>query len=424
MTDRLRNLFHQYSLDENRITHALAHALVSDRVVLRQFIRWATGRSVRTPYVIVQDRSADQDSIPDITLRTNSGFKCAVENKIYPRSVETDQLLRHWNGVTSDSNGDGCVLVITPDADEPEGVAEARRLGADTRWLSWSAVYTWMTERKTRPDSSTHVLIAEFCRYLRFGENQLQNEGRQDVMLTPFDGIHFEAGVRDDAQVRSLLTHLRRYIESDDEMKQLYPGTNPETGGKHVSFWTYIGLISAPLANDANVAFNKRPHLTIEFEEEQFSAFIVLPHAAFTEYKTRARLARSEDWQKALLEIQQHAANLTEETPPISYVRIVQRHWRSISARPVVDGEVEFTLDTLSDATEKVTEAVKSNDIWASIVPSLIGFKRANIEVQVGLHYPYVRCKELLTSSTFPQHLVKAVGTIYPFFQILTEDQR
>lgn len=43
----MRNLFDQFSQNENKLTHALVSALHEDRVLLKAFVRWVTGDMAR-----------------------------------------------------------------------------------------------------------------------------------------------------------------------------------------------------------------------------------------------------------------------------------------------------------------------------------------------------------------------------------------
>lgn len=420
MTNRLRNIFDQYSQLENRVTHALAHALVSERFLARDFLQWATGHhSVGDPLIVVQDRKGGGDSIPDMTLRDTAGYLCVVENKLRPDTVTTEQLTSHSERVRPVDQQGGSILVITPDSAEPSKVQEVRLTGVDVYWCTWQAVYEWiMAKASHRPGA---VLPRSFCQYLRQAEGELQAEG-VDVMLTAFDGISFEGGKRKDDQVRSLLNHIRKHIESSSTIHQWFPGLNPELGRKQLVYWTSIGLVQPAGAIERGDAFNKHPHLTIGFEDDQFSAFIVLPNAALLEYKHRAMRADSEEWRRVLIGIVQAVHELAAAETPVPFMKIMQRHWQKRRSPPITDGQVEFSLDTLATPT-KLDSGVKDNIAWVEIVPSLIQtFKHANIEVQIGFHYPYERCKTILGSATFPEHLVQAVGTLRPFLKLLTED--
>ncbi|MBI2165116.1 MAG: hypothetical protein HYU29_01780 [Chloroflexi bacterium] len=422
MADRLRNIFDQYSQLENRVTHALAHALVSDMSLRTAFSQQAARHeTMGKPAIIVQDRSGQGDSVPDLTILDESGFRITMENKLQLDSVEADQLARHWKRVAYGGQQSGCVLVITPDLHEPKEVQGMRQDGANIRWVPWQQVYQWMMELGRR--KPTAAIALAFCEYLRQVEGVLQKEGN-DVMLSTFDGIDFKQGVRDDSQARSLLAHIRRHIESSGAMRQQFPGLNPQLGRKQSSYWTSIGLVRPASEEERSDPFNKHPHLTIEFEEAQFSAFIVLPHAARHEYKRRASEATLDAWRRVFADILEAILRLEEAPKPVPYVLIEQRHWITRKGAPTVDGKVEFTLDTLASSL-KVDGKVKDNEKWFSVVPSLIRTSsQANIEVQVGLHYPYGRCEKVLGDRDFPDHLVQAIGTLQPFFRLLTDEPR
>ena len=225
----MRNIFDQYSKKqlENRVTHAMAHALVSGSL-LQGFLEWTTGyRIVKNPVIVVQDHAGDQEGIPDMTIGDDSEYMCAVENKLYPGTLNVEQLMRHWDRVRGVEEPGGSLLVVTPDEEEPMQVEEARQRGVQVFWRRWLEIYKWMRRKESVAQKTGPTLIKSFCEYLRQVENEIQAGGAA-VMLTTFDGISFEDGKRDDVKARSYVRYLKRHIESSDAARQVFPDLSPE----------------------------------------------------------------------------------------------------------------------------------------------------------------------------------------------------
>lgn len=420
--DKIRNIFNQYSLLENKVTHALAHTFASEKVLLRKFLQWVTGQPPGIhPVITVQDREGEGDSVPDMTLEDESTC-LAVENKLYQNSINTNQLWEHWKRTEASERPTRGVLVISPDSEEPEHVRQIRRKGAMVYWHRWPDVHRWIKETTGVRGRHGRSLVGDFCEFLRVAEDQLHEKG-VNAMLTVFDGIHFEGDERDGIQAPSLLRHIRKFIEASDRMKQLFPGRKAELGRKQSGlYWTSIGLVPSSNGMGKDDPFNKHPHLTIEFEETAFLAFIVLPHAALTQYKQHVRQATLRDWQKLLMAIQEAVIGLADGGPPTAFLKIQQRHWKVRRGSPITDGELQFSLDTLADSSMKVDGRAKTNPAWASMLPELIAAsKRVNTQLEIGLRYPYKECKEALGNPAFPEHLIESIGTLCPFFNLITQ---
>src|SRR5579885_2106767 len=101
----MRNLFDQYDQPENRLTHALVSSLASDPVLLRRFIKWATGQKAPTSQLSIveqslpgdeepQEEEADRRGLPDGWIFDDNGWCLVVESKI-ESALYRDQLDRH-----------------------------------------------------------------------------------------------------------------------------------------------------------------------------------------------------------------------------------------------------------------------------------------------------------------------------------------
>lgn len=410
MASRIRNIFDQYSKPEDRVTHALGHVLDEDPELLKSFLHWGVNYDMEeSPVVIVQDTRGDRDSIPDMTLGTPEEFECAFESKIVPGSLNERQLRNHWQRVQPD----GSVLAVTPDQDEPELIRQLRQTGIRIQWKRWRDVHNWVAERS---DFGRPNVRSQFCDYLIEVESQLQEEGKE-VMLTTFHGVHIGKGEHVGGQARAHLRYLRKQLEASGIMRREFPGRREGVGRAVTTNWTSLGLVEA---TDGG-SFNNYPHLTIEFTESAFEAFIVLPHAARQTYRKNARSSTTANWKNVLTEIQQNVSSAGRSPRPTPFIHLAQRHWLSRNAPPEVDGDLRFTLDTLSGTTERVDKGVKPHDGWHALLPGLVAETSPNMEMQIGISYPYERCRDTLRSPKFAEHLIRSIVCLKPFLRLLME---
>ena len=121
----MRNVFDQYKAPENRLTHALASCLAEDRRLLRQFVRWSTGKAAPRPAQLeiieqrlpgdpeVTEELAEQRGLPDMCIHDGDEWCLAVESKVMAR-LTAAQLRRHEGTVRRRGFSDINLLTITP----------------------------------------------------------------------------------------------------------------------------------------------------------------------------------------------------------------------------------------------------------------------------------------------------------------------
>lgn len=124
----MRNIFDQYSQPENRLTHALVCALGEDNGLLRQFVRWASGKTAPKTIKIIEqqlpgeievsEEESEKRGLPDAWIFDDDSWSLLIESKI-SSPLKNDQLRRHYN--TAHSRGYEDVLVLAIDVIKPTG---------------------------------------------------------------------------------------------------------------------------------------------------------------------------------------------------------------------------------------------------------------------------------------------------------------
>jgi len=148
---QVRNIFDQYSQDENKLTHALACALASDAAAVRRFLEDFAGLgSLRSfgPLLVreqvshqLEDSKAGRvKSIPDILITgRDERLAVAIESKVQA-GTDLRQLERHWRGLEKRGYKEKRVLLISVDGLLPEN-------SGPFKCLSWKQVYEWATKQ-------------------------------------------------------------------------------------------------------------------------------------------------------------------------------------------------------------------------------------------------------------------------------------
>lgn len=102
----MRNLFDQYSQQENRLTHALAVCLDEDRKLLRDFLRWIGVRPpIRADALEIVEQGVPGDvpdsedeverrGLPDVVIHDDERWCVIIESKV-AAALTSDQLRRH-----------------------------------------------------------------------------------------------------------------------------------------------------------------------------------------------------------------------------------------------------------------------------------------------------------------------------------------
>lgn len=74
------------------------------------------------------------------------------------------------------------------------------------------------------------------------------------------------------------------------------------------------------------------------------------------------------------------------------FANIAQRRFASVSAKPTVDGKMDFDLRTAFAGPKG--QKVKVQDEWLRAMYSMIINKRSNMDWDVGMCFPYESCKK------------------------------
>lgn len=382
----MRNVFHQYSQPENRLSHALACALAEDRKLLLEFLAWTGGpvpdRAERLHVVeqqipgSIEDGTDEARGLPDISIFGDDGFCLLVESKV-AALVSRDQLRRHLRTAERCGFQAAHALLLTT-----ERAHESLPASASAR--AWPQLYTLVTRHRGRSEWA-----ARFAEFMEVVEIEFAQSGYlREGTLTQFSGIQFgpETPYRYDQakrQLRLMMDDLRQHetlarLGIAKELK----GRTAITGSKTDHVWDYLQLAAAGTGQ-----FTTQPHLTLSLHADHLGVMVTLPNGAHRRYRSHLLGLGPDGLRDLAIEVAngiERALGRTDRARPILY--LLQRHYPSQRSVPIEDARLYFDLRT---AQRTRRGKVHPQAEWIQMVHHVLSAKGSNIQVGVGAEIPY-----------------------------------
>jgi hypothetical protein len=159
----VRNIFDQYSQNENRFAHAFASVLHHDPKLKSDFLQKFLGlpkTKAKECKISVQaypdgpplePSEVAEKGIPDIWFYDDDGWCAVVECKI-TEDLKLDQVQRHVRTALKRGYEEALPVIIT-------AKSEARINTKDIIHLNWPTIYTWL--RQQAPDQQWAQIAAD-----------------------------------------------------------------------------------------------------------------------------------------------------------------------------------------------------------------------------------------------------------------------
>ena len=386
----MRNLFDQYSQNENKLTHALVTALYEDRKLLRSFLLWSIGqRSLPKNLEIVEqqlvgepvesEEEAERRGLPDAIIHDNEDWRVLIESKVAARLTK-NQLERHYNTAWSRDFSDITVLAIT--------VAEIKRdLPQYVQQITWIECFKWLKKHEEQSEWSGRV-----ADYMQILEAKWVSDGYlQEGAMTVFTGIPFSE--ERPYNYREAKLYLKQVMEELRKRRDLSkvlgadlnsPGRGAITGKKATSVWDLIPLKAAAQSN-AHTSF---PHLTFSLAQDYVQVIAILPSSMKSAMWSRLQSLSEAEFTNMLSEIHRNMAPILKKVPSaVPTVGTLQRHYPSRSSKPVKDAELVFDLRAVVPTRNK--SPIKFQPEWISASYLALTNKRSNMTFSIGIRFPY-----------------------------------
>ncbi len=412
MQSKLRNLFDQYHQPENQVTNALLQTLeTSDELKKRFFEKFVRIPLKRNSKITLQcqkipgedeNKPTTSGSVPDglITDAENS-IAVAIESKIGQDAINEKQLIKHLQGIKEYKTH--CLLVITPDAEQPKKLDGSNLDKEKIVWHSWQEIYEWVKQEiqnfsqdGKNSDTATKYLLKNLGGFM------------SDKGLTRFDGFRdFEDDKKTKEDFKVLCDEITGYVQG--EYSNL--GHNPKStrNPKKNSLWTVIGEENHVTAPHFTLGLNKA--------KERFVIALYIPHRA-TKYWTRLERIFTQDEER--LKFIELLKKLRKQVSLVE-LELIHRH-AEVGQKLLSDGELNFDIDTaITDSTRH--HSFKKFPHWFFVMEELIKNKsksEANIQFGVCVCYRFDESnKELLAKKGFMEevkNVMKNFKEMYEFF--------
>lgn len=394
----MRNLFDQYSQPENKLTHALLSCLEADRSLLRQFLKWATG-SVPTGRVSIYEQGlpgspvaleedeVERRGLPDGCITDEKDWTLLIETK-FAAPLTSDQLRRHVR--TAKRHGLGGIRVLTLTAGMPTA-----RLPVGVIARPWTDVYRWLVRQSRKSDWALRC-----AEYIELAEERgVASHYLKEGTLTMFSGVPFDAdNPYNYLGAKRLLGLLRAEVCDDPRLRKLgadikRAGRSAITGREHRAVWDFIPLVHA---KDADV-FTQFPHLTLGIKDGSVGAHVTFPNGMKSRMRTGLLGGSEEEFTSRIQLVNRRLRSVARRSGGTPQGILLQRHYKTQRSKGIEDCLLKFDLRTTLPREDKSRGSVKSQPEWIRTAFHALKSRRANLQFQVGMMFPYSECPVVRT---------------------------
>jgi hypothetical protein len=392
----MRNVFDQYTQDENRLTHALITTLKEDELLLVSFFK----DFLKLPFVpsgvkLLEQRypgeaetseeSDERKGIPDAWIYKADDWVLLIESKVQ-LAPTMNQLERHKKVAERRGFNEVSVLLLTIkklDLPPPKWVTVK----------SWEDLYVWL-QKKVAGSSWGKKLLE----YMEVAERKMIERGYlEEGGLTKFAGIRFdEDNPYTYREGKRLLKLLKGELYSNKELFAELPLVTEEeaeeraiTGSKDTVVWdamTFKKFIRFP--------FNQAPHLTLVIANDMVRIQLNLPNKMNPSLKQILKDKGREQFTDALRVVASALNDIAIKNSGIPAVQVSQRRYKSQRSIPEIDGFMKFDLRTFFPSKKS---KVKHQPEWFDAFICLVESKKTNINYDIGINFPYASCEPTKT---------------------------
>ena len=323
MKKKLRNIFDQYSQEENHLTNSLLLVLDHNRNLLRYILKTfkidIRGKNVNLLSQVAPRTIEERSSIPDGYIYTDDySFCIGIETKIKPNALRKDQILGHLKQLSQYERS--ILLVLTPDEDEPSIISSLKNDHKNLKFISWITLLKYMS--KVGPDKGKN----EICKFVY---DEFLTYVERHYHMTPFTGINFRDGYD-----HHLASHYVKRISDilTPKIIELYPlcrNHRPKILGTWDAWYS-----------SRQVQYSVHPGFSIK--PEMLSCGIVLANGCKNEWNNLKLILNTK---KDFLRFTKYLKLLVQKAPDNSdpVISIRQRHFIA-RTKGIVDANSEINI--------------------------------------------------------------------------------
>ena len=394
----MRNVFHQFQQQENRLTHALMYSLHEDHDLLKKFIQWAIGEQAPAGDLSVTEQSLPGEEIdeeleepqrwglPDGWIFNDDHWALLIESKI-ECPLEADQIRRHR--LTANRRGFAKVHTLALVKNTP-----SRLIDPELKIRYWTELYVWLKPQAQKSDWAKR--LRDYMEVLE--ETMVKDEYLKSGTLTVFDGIpfntkhpynYFEAK----RVLRLAMDELRKREDLDHTLGiEKISGRGAITGKDAGLVWDYLRLKKSSGSKNST----EFPHLTLGLHREFMVAFLIIPNGLRSDFR-RNLLGQGLEPLRVVLSnmLSNFNESLGDVRGVVPWIELVQRRYPSQRSEPFIDAKLEFDLRTACSEVNSTKGSPKLQPQWLGSIYEALTNRNANLQVGAGARFSYDQCHEV-----------------------------
>jgi hypothetical protein len=422
MTAYSLNAFDQYQQLENRLTRALGVTLERSPAFRKTFVRkFAKGTRLGSNSSIRlqlaegrRGEDEEQSGIPDLALIDDQDRAIIIESKVSAGLV-TSQLEAHERRTIGNDLDLLAGLAITGRDRDASRIASWKQRRGNTKapWhhVTWRSVY-----ELARAQPPENAWAREFADYMEIFAVEMDEAGMaSDVRVTGFSGIPFIS--YDDYDMKIAKRRLRALIDDLIEDKDFLLAIGFKKGQVPV---TRKRIKNEPrvwdfLAPPGNASHTKNYHFTVYVHDDKAGAALTIPNNTFKKLRSIVKKGGEGEFEglirKILGKFEKSGVIRNGGTP---FILVLQRRYKTRQEVYARDGEIEFDIRTMTGQPRRRSEpGISQQPAWMELCEELIVNKSGNTQFQIGVHFPYDRCKKINTPA-FADLIKKSFTSIMP----------
>ncbi len=384
----MRNVFDQYTQQENKLTHALICTLAADRSLLKPFLKWADCKDIPNPKSLfiteqqipgtaVSGDDEEGKGLPDGCVYSELGWALLIESKVSSK-ISTNQLKRHFSTAVRHGFEKPYLLILSVD-DPPKNLPQRATHRA------WRDVYVWF-----RRHAGSSSWARTFTDYMEIFESRMIAEDYSiRGTLTMFDGLRFDSeNPYTYREGKRLIRLLGDELQHRDDLQEF--GVDPKgkrrgaiTGRAGAGVWDFMPLQIARNAKN----FTDYPHLTMAIRQDNTGAAITIPNGVRGGFKNKLSDLGEPGFIQLLSTIEHRLQLAISDSPTAkATVYAIQRHYPSQRSAGIKDARIEADLETIIPGKES---GVKYQPQWAEAIYQIMTNKRSNIQLGIEVVFSY-----------------------------------
>jgi hypothetical protein len=212
--------------------------------------------------------------------------------------------------------------------------------------------------------------------------------------LTEFSGIHFdEKNPYSYPEGKRLIRLMLGELRDRSDLKQIAnlkaPGRGKITGRGVTHVWDYLRLRGLDISENNT----SQPHLSLLITHEKIRTFFNSPNSMKPRFRNPVKQLGEDEFFEVMAQLNANFRPITKAySGSWPFANMSQQRFASVSAKPTVDGAMNFDLRTAFPDIKG--QKVKVQPQWLQAMYSMIINKHSNMEWAVGMSFPYESCKK------------------------------